>query len=198
LKKSIEEKIKNENIKERLALVEKAQNALEEYLTVLREEKVSEFSQNFLQCFNLLFSKKHFIQKVNVDPLTFNINLVDRDGVLIPANTLSAGERQIYAVSLCWALARSSGRPIPFIIDTPLGRLDEEHRRNIVERFFSNASHQVIIFSTDTEIDAAAFDVLKKYVSKAYLLQYDEIQKTSRIKEGYFENRGVLPVYEFQ
>jgi DNA sulfur modification protein DndD len=79
-----------------------------------------------------------------------------------------------------------------------LGRLDEEHRRNIVERFFSNASHQVIIFSTDTEIDAAAFDVLKKYVSKAYLLQYDEIQKTSRIKEGYFENRGVLPVYEFQ
>ncbi|MGB9694149.1 MAG: DNA sulfur modification protein DndD, partial [Fervidobacterium sp.] len=149
LKKSIDEKIKNENIKERLALVEKAQNALEEYLTVLREEKVAEFSQNLLQCFNLLFNKKYFIQKVNVDPLTFNVNLVDSDGILIPANTLSAGERQIYAVSLCWALARSSGRPIPFIIDTPLGRLDEEHRRNILERFFSNASHQVIIFSTD-------------------------------------------------
>ncbi len=198
LKKSIEEKIKNENIKEKLVLVEKAQNAMEEYLTVLREEKVAEFSQNFLQCFNLLFNKKYFIQKVNVDPLTFNVNLVDRDGVLIPASTLSAGERQIYAVSLCWALARSSGRPIPFIIDTPLGRLDEEHRRNIVERFFSNASHQVIVFSTDTEIGATAFDVLKKYVSKAYLLEYDEIQKTSLIKEGYFENREVLPAYELQ
>ena len=198
LQKSVEEKIKNENIKERLALVEKAQNALEEYLATLREEKVAEFSQNFLHCFNLLFNKKHFIQKVDVDPLTFNVNLVDCDGNIIPANTLSAGERQIYAVSLCWALARSSGRSIPFIIDTPLGRLDKEHRRNIVERFFPNASHQVIIFSTDTEIDAATFNVLKKYVSKAYLLEYDGAQKASCIKDGYFENREVLPVYELQ
>ena len=39
------------------------------------------------------------------------------------------------------------------MIDTPLGRMDHTHRRNLVERYFPQASHQVILLSTDAEVD---------------------------------------------
>ncbi|MCK5869492.1 MAG: hypothetical protein KAG45_02400 [Methyloprofundus sp.] len=70
----------------------------------------------------------------------------------IPKESLSAGERQIYAIAMLDALAKTSSRKLPMIIDTPLGRLDSKHRKKLVENYFPSASHQVIILSTDTEI----------------------------------------------
>jgi len=52
-----------------------------------------------------------------------------------------------------WGLARASARPLPAVIDTPMARLDAAHRQHLVERYFPNASHQVIVLSTDTEVD---------------------------------------------
>ena len=61
---------------------------------------------------------------------------------------------------MLWALGRTSGRPLPVIIDTPLARLDSDHRRLLVENYFPQASHQVILLSTDTEVDQLYFDLL--------------------------------------
>ena len=49
---------------------------------------------------------------------------------------LSAGEKQVYILCLYWALIKSSGLEIPFIIDTPYGRIDEKHRNAITRKFF--------------------------------------------------------------
>ena len=184
--KIIEQKVEFQKISERLTLATKTQKVLEEYLNRLREEKVSEFRRNFLECFNFLFNKNKLIQRVHIDLDDFNISLVNDRGVIIPKSELSAGERQIYAIAMLWALARTSGRPLPFIIDTPLGRLDMEHRRNIIRRFLPNASHQVIVFSTDTEIDQLCFNELRSYISRAYQLEYDVNKGSTKARKGYF------------
>ena len=44
------------------------------------------------------------------------------------------------------------------MIDTPLGRLDGSHREHLLDRYFPYASHQVVLLSTDTEIDDEAYD----------------------------------------
>ena len=72
------------------------------------------------------------------------------------------------------------------MIDTPLGRLDGEHRRSLVERYFPDASHQVILLSTDQEVDADFSNLLEDSVAHRYLIGYDEVRQSSSFSSGYF------------
>ena len=71
----------------------------------------------------------------------------------VDISRLSKGERQIFILSLYWAIIELSGQDIPFIIDTPYARIDANHRKEISEKFFPNISKQVVILSTDEEIN---------------------------------------------
>jgi len=72
------------------------------------------------------------------------------------------------------------------VIDTPMGRLDAEHRNALLERYFPNASHQVVILSTDTEIEENAFEKLQPSIARAYHLEYNDAEKCTTATEGYF------------
>ncbi|MDJ0725148.1 MAG: hypothetical protein QNJ38_08565 [Prochloraceae cyanobacterium] len=106
----------------------------------------------------------------------------------MPKHRLSAGEKQLLAISFLWGLARVSGRNLPIAIDTPLGRLDSSHRNNLVERYFPSASHQVILLSTDTEIGEQEVNMLRKQeaIASEYLLKYDNFKRQTKIEKGYF------------
>ena len=59
---------------------------------------------------------------------------------------------------------------MPFVIDTPLGRLDRQHRRRFVAEFLPNASHQVILLSTDTEIVGPLYEDIRPLLAHHYEL----------------------------
>ncbi len=99
---------------------------------------------------------------------------------------LFSGEKQVYVLCLYWALIKSSGIEIPFIIDTPYGRIDEKHRQAITNKFFPKISEQVIIFSTNTEIEEGLYEDINKYLAKEYRLEYDVGQRKTKVHEGYF------------
>jgi len=120
--------------------------------------------------------------------MSFRLELTGGDGKPLPFDRLSAGERQLLATSLLWGLAKASGRPLPTIIDTPLGRLDSSHRQHLLDRYFPVASHQVILLSTDEEVDEASLARLKPYIGRTYTLAFDEKEQSTTIKPGYFWN----------
>jgi DNA sulfur modification protein DndD len=186
IEKKLDQKTQLQRLSERLVLAKKVQVVLQEYVNRLRQEKIKSLCNAFLECFKWLSNKEHLIEKIDIDPNNFMITLWSGNGQIILKNQLAAGEKQIYAVAMLWALARTSGRPLPFIIDTPLGRLDASHRENIVQYFFPHASHQVVIFSTDTEIDQQYFEELQPYISKAYHLEFDEKAGMTQASVGYF------------
>lgn len=74
------------------------------------------------------------------------------------------------------------------IVDTPLARLDSDHRRLLAENYFPHASHQVIVLSTDTEIDRKYFDLMHEHVSHSYTLEYSSQVNGTIVKVGYFGN----------
>lgn len=139
-----------------------------------------------LDALKQLLRKDRLITEILLDPQTFSVELRGRDGQLLLPQQLSAGERQLLATSLLWGLAQASGRALPVIIDTPLGRLDGQHRHHLLQRYFPQASHQVILLSTDQEIDQNAWEQLAHYVGHAYYLDHDTETATTTPRPGYF------------
>lgn len=104
----------------------------------------------------------------------------------IDINGFSSGEKQIYILCLYWALIKSSDIEIPFIIDTPYARIDETHRNNITSEYLSSISNQVIILSTNTEIDEKAYREIKPKLNGEYLIEYDDKNRKTIQSKGYF------------
>lgn len=133
-----------------------AQNAmllLDKFGDQLTKARVAQLEQEFVQSYKKLARKEDLQLTASINANTFDVELMDEHGIKINRKAMSAGEKQIYAISILEALGKTSGRKLPIIIDTPLGRLDSHHRDKLVENYFPTASHQVVILSTDTEID---------------------------------------------
>lgn len=164
----------------------KAQIILDQYLERITSIKIQELEDTFVEYFNLLARKKGMVHGIAIDPDNFTTELYSADRQIIPKTDLSAGEKQLYAMALLWSLRTVSGRNLPIIMDTPMGRLDTDHRAALLENFFPFASHQVIILSTDSEIDVDAYNELEDSISHTYRLEFDEEEGRTRVIEGYF------------
>jgi DNA sulfur modification protein DndD len=117
--------------------------------------------------------------EVTVDPGDFRLSLRDRDGNEV--RNPSAGEREILALSMLWALGRISRRALPLVIDTPLGRLDRRHRQNIVDHFLPKAAEQVIVLATDEEITDERRRRLASCIAGELELSFDPTTRTTRV-----------------
>jgi len=159
---------------------------LNQFIVRLRKNKVHLLQEKTFDMYRLLSSRSGSIKDIIIDDKTYEIRITDRNGHEIKKSGLSAGEKEVFAVSLLWGLAQTSQLKLPIIIDTPLSRLDSTHRDNIVNNYFPNAGEQVVILSTDTEIDKDYYRALKARLSGAGSLQFDQRQELTTFKEGYF------------
>lgn len=182
----LEEQASRASSGHRSDLAVRASRVLAEYERRLLDLKIEQLRGEFAACFNRIARKGDVIADVRIDPETFSVALIDRDGREISKDALSAGEKQVYAIAMLWALARTSGRALPMIIDTPLARLDSDHRINLMERYFPEVSHQVVMLSTDTEVDAGLLARVSPAVSHAYHLEYDPEKGRTEVHTGYF------------
>ncbi|WP_226355085.1 DNA sulfur modification protein DndD [Pseudonocardia sp. ICBG601] len=166
--------------------VDRVRATLENLRIAASRRHLERISQLILEALSNLLRKEKLITNVQIDPETHTVALTGVDGRDLPATDLSAGERQLLAVALLWGLARAAGQPLPVVIDTPLGRLDGSHRGHLLDRYFPHASHQVVLLSTDTEIDDIAFRRIEPRVGRSYHLEFDTFANATYVKHGYF------------
>lgn len=172
-----------------------------EYLTVLRsfvaqqkEHSKSTLERNILAEMQKLMHKldsggQNFVTNVEVAILAegngMKVTLLNQFGEEIKKEVLSQGEKQLYISSLIKAIINESVQSLPIFIDTPLGRLDDEHIKNILIHYYPDLSQQVVVLSTNNEITPRRFKHIKDYVSRSYLL-VNTGSKTS-VTNGYFQ-----------
>ena len=166
--------------------VEDVQSVLSAYTAQLTRAKIATLGSAIVEGFNQFSHKPDRIRRVEINPETFAVTLYDTHNRPLLKEELSAGEKQIYTTALLWALAKTSGKALPMILDTPLGRLDSSHRQLLVEHYFPYASHQVVLLSTDTEVGGDLHLLLEPHISHTFHLAYQRDEGLTTIQEGYF------------
>ena len=168
-----------------LKYAHQAIDILNEYRVRLQRQNIVVLAETMTQCYKLLANKKNLIKCIVMDDVTLDFSYYDYHGNIIPNSSLSAGERQLMVISLLWALAICSKKELPVIIDTPLSRMDSNHRVSLITTYFPQAGKQTIILSTDSEIDRHYYDIMKENIGDEYTLVYDDIKQCSVIQRGY-------------
>lgn len=103
----------------------------------------------------------------------------------------SAGESQIFALSLIAAISKVSNRSFPIVMDTPLARLDPEHRRAVL-KYFTETDQQIVLLSQPAEITGEYYDLIQPRIATALRIEHEEIADgvgRSRVIPGYYEER---------
>ncbi len=187
IEKKITQAQKDENI---FAICHRMDKALDSFIQEIIRVKTSTFKKHFLNSFLTIIRKDDFIKdaKVNFNTQDFKITLIDNDNNPIKHSLLSAGEKQIFLLSITWALIKTSGRETPIFFDTLLGRLDTSHREKIINNLLPYISPQVIVLSTDTEIDAEYYELIKPRTNREYTLTADS-DHSIVIENKYFDLR---------
>ena len=163
-----------------------AKSVLSQYVVKIQQMKTKELSKKVTEKFLAIIGKRNLIQRIVFNPNDLSMELFDEDGKAFNRKQLSAGEQQLLSTAIVWGIVECTGQEFPMIIDTPLARLDSTHREQFVDNYIPNAGKQVIIFSTDAEITNGLEEKIDRYVSKKYLLRYDETTKSTFVEEGYF------------
>ena len=105
----------------------------------------------------------------------YEVSLIDVTGDVVTPGILSAGEKLVLALSFVAALNSISGFELPFIIDTPMGRLDEEMKTNISLTLPDYVEgNQVALLVTGEEYTDKFREGLISNVGKEYMIQVNE------------------------
>lgn len=177
--------IKQENLR-LINHSKQVQNVMVKFKSQVMRKHTRHLEVLIADAFKTLLRKHSLVKSIKINPNECTLTLVNDQNQIIEMDQLSAGERQLLATSILWGLGQASGSKLPVIIDTPLGRLDSKHREHLLTRYFPNASHQVILLSTDEEIDTDAKALLSDKIGCHYLLDFDESTRSTSIKQGYF------------
>ncbi|MDW8125613.1 MAG: hypothetical protein RMJ04_12655, partial [Geminicoccaceae bacterium] len=177
----------------RAAAAERVAQLAEEILEAARPLELRAVAQEMTKAIRAMAHRRDHLARVELSEnvaegkKVFELRLLDAHGHDIRRHDLSAGEKQIFTQALFAAAARLSKRRFPLVIDTPLGRLDEQHRLNVL-KFLTDRDGQVILLSSDTEVVGPYLEAIRDKVIATYTLQSEKRgeYRVSKPVEGYF------------
>ncbi|MGE7979637.1 DNA sulfur modification protein DndD [Psychrobacillus sp. NPDC093200] len=188
--RSSEENYDINTLETQLKQTESVITVINQYIIQVTELKANFIKEEFSNMLLKLFRKQDEFGKIEFDINNYSVRLYNDKMQEINISDRSAGEMQMISSALIWALIKVSDLDLPVVIDTPLGRLDSYHRNQLINQYYTQLSHQVIILSTDTEITKDYIDIMKKYSYNQYMLDYKEDKKYTVISKGYFDLIG--------
>jgi len=153
--------------------------------------QIGRISAAMTEAYISMAHKKGLIQRIEVDAQG-DVKLLDGRGEDVRNNDPSAGEKQIFTQSLLSAVSTVSERAFPVVVDTPLSRLDEEHRIGVLKHL-AGRGEQVILLSTNTEVVGQYLEAIRPHISVTYRVENESDDGIGRstVTEGYFNESEV-------
>ena len=147
------------------------QNAVDRYKAELRHRVQDSATELFVQ---MTTEKEDYASLAINDH--YGLTIIHKDGRA--ENSRSAGAEQVVALALMGALQANAPLRGPIVMDTPFGRLDRRHTKNVVTALPSMAE-QVVLFVQEGEIDRATVrELLGDHLLREYQLDKQTARRT--------------------
>jgi DNA sulfur modification protein DndD len=137
----------------------------------------------------MLLGPTQLIKSAKLDD-QFHMTYQDARGQPVARASISAGMRQLVAMSMLWALKDVANRPLPVVIDTPLGRIDRENRALLMAEYFPQAGNPLVLLPTDSELSEADYDGLAHRIAMRYEIQNDDGVNARIVPAPSFDRLG--------
>lgn len=159
-KKSTEAKINSSVVDEQLTLSESRKDMCERLIRCV-DQSIERFydtrkpalEEHVSNIFSRLTNNPGLYRGLKIGR-DFSIKVAHKDDTELPTYKYSpsAGASQIVATSMIGGLNKFATRDAPVVIDTPMGRLDPVHRKNLIN-YYSRMGKQIIILYQPSELD---------------------------------------------
>ncbi len=134
---------------QRVDKLQQLEKIFSEGINQLRLKLKDDVERHATKAFKQITTEKTYLGlKINQ---SYGLSILDKEERIVDER--SAGAEQVVALSLIDGLNKTSGTEAPIVMDTPLGRLDPKHRRNILQ-YLPDMSEQVVLLVHEGEIRA--------------------------------------------
>lgn len=181
----LEQSINTERIEHKLRLLD----MLRESITIYKDKLIGKLRDELHD--KILEKYKQIIPDDNIKELEisdeFEIRLKDKYGEHIIVESQSAGQKQILAICIFWALSELSNSKIPLILDTPLSRIDPTNRSRIIKEYYGSGG-QVIILPHSGEMGQREYEYAKQNLAGLYKIYNDDDRSHAMIKPATIDD----------
>ena len=195
--------LKNIEVSERSAkkieVLDSINVKLKGFVDAFKEQRRLNLEKRITLALKTMFHKDVLIDAVSIaiDDGGMDLTLLDIDGVKVPKESLSMGEKQLYAVALLKALIDESGMEFPVVVDSPLQKLDPDHAMMLLDQVFPELSSQVFVLPLpNKELTKVEFEKIEHRVSSLHLIKHS--QGSSRVEKSTKEEFFQLSNANFQ
>lgn len=176
LNQELKKEAKHKSLLELLAFCDKGIKSAQEVRDTIMKKVKEEIEKKTSEQFLALIWKKDTYRGVSIDD-DYNISIPHVSG-REALGTLSAGERQVCALSFMAALNSVSGFEVPIVIDTPLARISSEPSKNIARNLPNYLQNkQVTLLVTEKEYSPEVKKELDSRVGKMYVIDVVEKER---------------------
>ena len=150
-------------LNKRLELILAIRKIILEYASERRKSLAKPLEDGFSEGFKLLSRKAKSVERVHISASDYSpsISMEGYEGNWLERD-LSATEKQHVGLSMLYAICKLSRTALPVVVDTPVSRMDKEHKGWSVTKFYPQLSHQVIVLTTSDDLGNGLFDELKE------------------------------------
>lgn len=167
----LEKEEKYDVLAKKISFIDDAEDEMEE----IRAEILKEVRNETKEYLNLYFNDLIWKDE------NYDVELTDEYQVKVygpsgekKLGSLSAGERQVLALSFMSALSKISGFSAPLVIDTPLGRISSRPKRRIAQNLPDYLEDtQITFLMTDEEYSQEVQAMLDPSIAHEYHLEYE-------------------------
>ena len=168
--KKYEEHERAKKVSAEFELSQKTKTALEYFRDERRKLFRASVETAMKRRVQLLLGPTQLVRDVTLDN-QFGTTYYDSHGEVVARHSLSAGMRQLAAMAFLWALKDVARKPLPVIIDTPLGRIDRTNRSILMTDYFPAAGNPLILLPTNIELSEDDLAGLSGRIAKRYVLE---------------------------